>query len=406
MRGWSRQAMVIPLVGLILFGCTIATAEAQQSSLPANWQQLSPTDFATLVRGYYQQGTFQSLSASDQLSLATQGALFFSQVDFSNTTLSYQTLLPLFSVGQTQLDQWTVAQAQTGLIARTENWTGKPYTEMRAKIMLMRRLQVPAPISLQQARNWVLAGGTADQVPQNDLVYDFVRQMFADFQVINGSFSVTWTGQLNVPQTGAYTFSISPIDVNMGFNSPPANVAMTVALGGQPTISAKPPNPPDPLSLLGAQSAPVPTSNWVAQSNPVTLTAGTPINVQVSVSVTGPSNLPIGSLHAMLYWQGPGIATSLVPASAFSQAQTGAAGLQATYTWTANGQTQALTRGEPMIDTAWTNSSIILPQDPTSANQSAATMWQALTSSTFISSLSDPDPRCDAQSVYLWRSDQ
>ena len=276
MRGASLRRVWLAVLFLLIMAVA-RSGEAQQSSLPANWQQLSPTDFATLVQGYYQRGTYKSLSASDQLSLATQGALFASQVDFSNTTLSYQTLLPLFSVGQSQLDQWTAAQAKSGLIARTDNWTGKPYAEMRAKIMLMRRMHVPDSISLQQARNWVLAGGTADQVPQNDLVYDYVRQMFADFRVIDGPFSVSWTGQLNAPQTGAYTFSISPIDVNMGFSSPPANVAMTVSVAGQPIISAKPPNPPDPVSLLTTQSAPVPRSNWVAQSNPITLTAGTPV---------------------------------------------------------------------------------------------------------------------------------
>jgi hypothetical protein len=392
MRRRSRQAMFVPLVGLILFGCTIATAEAQQSSLPANWQQLSPTDFATLVQGYFQQGTYQSLSSGDQASLATQGALLFSQVNISNTSLSYQTLDTLDHVGQTQLDQWALAAAKSAIAARQDDWTGKPYVEMRAKVMLMRRLQVPDPLSVTQARNWVLAGGTADQVPQTDLVYDFVRQMFADFKVINGPFSVTWVGQINVPQNGDYTFFISPIDVNMGYSNPPASVSMTVSLGGQPVINARPPAGPNPVSLLANQSAFVPTSNWVAQSNAVTLTAGTPVNVQVLVSVGAPWTLPSGVLHAMLSWQGPGIAMSSVPASAFSQAQTGAPGLQATYTWTVNGQQQTLTRTDPMIDFSWTNSSIILPQDPTSANQSADAMWQAMTSSDFVASYATATP--------------
>jgi hypothetical protein len=258
--------------------------------------------------------------------------------------------------------------------------------------MLMRRLQVPDPASVVQGRNWVLAGGTADQVPQTDLTLDFVRQMFADFKVVNGSFTATWVGQINVPQTGDYTFSISPIDVNMGFSSPSASVSMTVSLAGQPIISARPPAAPDPRALLMTQAAFTPTSNWVTQSNAVTLTAGTPVTIQVVVSALASQTLPDGLLHAVLFWQGPGIATSVVPASAFSQGQNGTPGLQATYAWTVNGQLQTLTRTDPMIDFSWTNSAILLAQDPTSANQSADSMWQALTSSDFLTSYTSATP--------------
>jgi hypothetical protein len=387
----STQTLLVTGLSVVLFGFSLQPLEAQQSSLPANWQQLTATDFATLVQGYFQQGTFQSLSSADQASLTAQGALLFSQIDIANTALGYQTLLQLLSVGQSQLDQWATAQAKTALIARTDNWTGKPYAEMRAKVMLMRRLQVPDPASVVQGRNWVLAGGTADQVPQSDLILDFVRQMFADFKVVNGSFTATWVGQINVPQTGDYTFTISPIDVNMGFSSPSASVSMTVFLAGQPIISARPPAAPDPRSLLVARVPFTPTSYWVSQSNAVTLTAGTPMNIQVVVSVIAGQALP-GGLHAVLSWQGPGIATSVVPASAFTQGQNGTPGLQATYAWTVNGQLQTLTRTDPMIDCSWTNSAIILAQDPTSANQSADSMWQALTSSDFVTSCTSATP--------------
>ena len=88
-RRASLFAFALLLSGVI---GSLAPVLGQQSALPANWQQLSPADFATLVQGYYQQGTFQSLSPTDQASLAAQGALLFSQVDLSSTPLNYQTL--------------------------------------------------------------------------------------------------------------------------------------------------------------------------------------------------------------------------------------------------------------------------------------------------------------------------
>jgi hypothetical protein len=394
MRGSSigrRLSLLITLAALI--GARLSVAQAQQSALPANWQQLSPADFATLVQGYFQQGTFQSLSPADQASLATEGAQLFSQVDISNTSLSYQTLQTLQAVGQAQLDPLTGAQAKSALLARRDDWTGKPYAEMRAKVRLMTQLQLPDPMSMTEARRWVLAGGTSDQVPPNDLVYDFARQMFGNFQVIDRSFSVAWVGQINAPQTGDYTFFISPIDVNMGFSSPSVSVSMTVLVAGQAIITAAPPTPSAPLSLPTSPPVQVaPTSNWVSRSNAVTLTAGTPVTIQIAFSVNAPQKISMGAIHATLSWQGPGISTSLVPASAFSQAQTGAPGLQATYTWTARGQQQTLTRVDPMIDFSWTNSSLLLAQDPTSANQSADAMWQAMTAAAFISSYANPTP--------------
>jgi hypothetical protein len=394
MRRRARQAMLVALLSLIGAGSGFTQAQTPTmptptSALPANWQQLSPADFASLVQQYVQQGTFQSLNPIDQVSLSAQGAQLFSQINLSSTTLSYQTIDTLQSVGQLQINPSTLAQARSAIMARSDNWSGQPYSEMKAKVMLMGRLGVPDPVAFRQARNWVLAGGTQAQVPPNDLVYDFVRQMFSDFQVIDRSFSVTWQGQLNAPQTGAYTFYISPIDVGSGCSVPPMGVSMTVSVGGQPVITAAPPTQPAPSS---SQAKVAPTSNWVASSNPVTLTAGTPVSLQVSLSVNAPQKISPGTIHAVLLWQGPGITTQLVPTSVVSQAQTGSPGLQATYTWTAQGQQQSLTRTDPVIDFAWTNTSFILAQDPTSANQAASSMWQAMTAASFISSYANATP--------------
>ena len=88
-RRVSSLALVLLLTGV---SGSLAPALGQQSALPASWQQLSAADFATLVQGFYQQGTFQSLSPTDQMSLAMEGAQLFSQVDLSSLSLSHQTL--------------------------------------------------------------------------------------------------------------------------------------------------------------------------------------------------------------------------------------------------------------------------------------------------------------------------
>src|SRR5262249_38799214 len=147
------------------------------------------------------------------------------------------------------------------------------------------------------------------------------------------SFSVQWNGMINPPSTGDFTFSISPINVNSTDPKSPINLTMSVSVGGNVVLNATP-------------------TNWGNQSKPVTLTAGQPVVLQVNVAAKVRS-IPDGELHAVLYWQGPGISKSLVPAGNLTTAG-GGAGLTATYSWTSNGQTQTVSRVEPSIDWAWT----------------------------------------------------
>ena len=376
-------------VFLVLLGCCAIATQATRSlgqvaatTLPPNWQQLSPDDFAALVRQHFE--TFKSLSESDQEELASHGAELFSQIDVSNTPLNYQTLEMLQWVGRGLLDQDVIQRAKRSVMVRQDNWAGRPYAEIRAKVVMMMRLKVPDPVSVMEARRWVLAGGTIEQVPQKDLSYDIVRQVFADLKVVNNSFSVEWLGKLSAPRTGDYTFFISPININAGYHTEPLNFSMNVSLAEQQVITASPPNGAD-LGLASYVTRSTP-STWASQSSPVPLTAGVPVAIRVQVNIDAPAGLPTAALHAMLFWQGPGIAKSLVPVSAFSQPQTGTPGLQASYGWTTKGRQQSMTRTDPAIDFAWTNSPLLLAQDPTIANQSADAMWQLMTATDFITS--------------------
>ena len=363
------------------------SAQAQQPpTLPDNWQQLSPTDFASLVRQYFEQDTFKLLSAADQESLAQRGTQLFSQIDVSNTPLNYQTLEMLQWVGRGHLDQNVLKNAKVAVMARQDNWAGQPYSEIRAKVVMMMRLRVPEPVFISEARRWVVAGGTLAQVPKNDLTYAIVRQLSTDVKLITGSFSVEWVGQVNVPQSGDYTFFISPIDVNAGWQEHPVNFSMTVTLSNQEIINARPPSAPPETVLPNYRPIDAASTNWVSQSNPVSLTAGTPVTLRVIVTAEAKDALPLGLIHAMLFWQGPGIAKSAVPSSALTQPQNGGPGLQATYTWSDKGKPQSLIRVDPTIDFAWTNSNIMLEQDPTISHQAGDAMWAAMTSPDFIAS--------------------
>ena len=370
-RRVCAQRILFVMAGVGLLAWQASEARAQQTTtLPQGWQQMAPTDFAAAIRVLFNQGTFKSLSPADQDAAKLYGKTLFLQVDLSNSALNYQTLEMLHWVARYELEEATLDKTRAALLARQDNWAGKPYAEIRAKVVMMMRLDIPEATLINEGRRWVQGGGTLAQIPPADLNYDIVRQIFADLTVLTGSFSVQWSGQLNPPQTGNYTFSISPININSADNHFPVQYSVSLSVGGQVVLNATP-------------------KNWVSQSSAVSLTANQPTAVQMQISATV-GRIPTGTMHAMLYWQGPGVNKSLIPPANLTPSGGGAQGLQATYTWKSNGQPQTFTRTDPSIDFAWTNSAILLSKDTTIANQASDAMWQAMTAPAFITSLSGP----------------
>jgi hypothetical protein len=376
-----------------MLGLDTACADAQATQpvgLPANWQQMSPTDLAAAIRPLFDQDTFKLLSQADQAAVKERGKGLFLQIDLTNSPLSYQTIEVLHHLARYELDSSQIDKAKTALLARQNSWAGQPYDAIRAKVVMMMRLEVPDPPIVNEARRWVQAGGTYQQVPQTDLKYDIVRAAFSDVNVVSGAFSVQWSGRINAPQSGDYTFFISPINLNAGFIDPPIKkFNMEVAVSGQPILTGAPSDAAHVAFPIYQPGIFPPTAPWTSQSKSVTLTAGTPANLLVTVTVDAIGPLPERALHAMLYWQGPGIAKSLVPTPTLTSAS-GAPGLQASYSWTSNGQPKNLTRTDPMIDFAWTTPRILLSQNTSIAQQAADTMWENGSSADFINSLLGP----------------
>jgi hypothetical protein len=390
-RERSRRLCYVILTFITLIALRPSVIRAQQpASLPSGWQQMSATDFASVIRSLVNKRQFGALSPSDKSAASAYGKQLFLQINVSSTSLDYQTLEMLHWVCRFGLSPSVIEQTRTALLARQDNWAGQPYAEVRAKVMMMSNLQMPTAVLVREAQRWIAAGGTLAQVPPADLRFAIVRQAMANLKVISGSFSVQWSGRINAPQSGDYTFFVSPINVNAGYNSrTTVHFQTTVSVAGQMLLESTPSDAPVP-SYAGYQPFPPEPLAWTSQSKPVTLTAGQPASILVTVTADVGSVLPLATLHAMLYWQGPGVSKSLVPAANVTLPNGSGQGLQAVYSWTSQGQPQSLTRTDPMIDFAWTTDTILLSQDTTIANQAANAMWQAMTSANFLASLTGP----------------
>lgn len=196
-----QQLRTSLVLAVALLAWQLPESRAQQTAtLPAGWQQMSPTDFASAIRTLFTSDTFKTLDPTDQDAAKAHGKDLFLQVDLTNTSLNYQTVEMLHWLARYLLEPEQIATAKTAILARQDSWAGQPYAEIRAKVVMMMRLEVSEPAIVQEARKWVQAGGTIQQVPQADLKYDIVRDAFADVKVVNGSFSVQWAGQINAPQ--------------------------------------------------------------------------------------------------------------------------------------------------------------------------------------------------------------
>ncbi len=156
------QLALVVVAGLLV---SASTSNAKQpTTLPTGWQQMSPTDFASLIRSL--QGQFKSLRPSDQNAVAAYGKRpLFLQVNVSSTSLSYQTLEMLHWVCRFSLPAPAVERTQKALLGRQDNWAGQPYAEVRAKVMMMSNLRMSAALLVREAQRWVAAGGTLAQVP-------------------------------------------------------------------------------------------------------------------------------------------------------------------------------------------------------------------------------------------------
>ena len=351
MRSW--QMVNVAILSLLVVNLSVPAVEAQPPTLPTNWQSLGPADFVNAMAPFYNPVQDKLVGNFDQSQLQTYAATLMSQVNVANTTLSYQVVDALHWIGTPALSADQQQQIRQALLSRTDNWQGQPYSELRGKLRMMRRVMIPTPTRIQEGARWAQAGGQLSAVLPQDIPEAYLYFATAPLQPIFGSFSVHWQGQVTAPQTGNYTFSVSPINVNSPDAQNPLQVTATLSVGGNVVLTAD-------------------AAQWNRSSTPISLTAGQPVALTLDWSAQVGKRIPNRALHAFLYWSGPGLANSIVPQSVLSLSDGSAPGLQATYTWSNSNGQQTLTRTEPNIDVLWTSGPVWLQADPSVQTQAGS----------------------------------
>jgi hypothetical protein len=369
-----------------LFCVALAQGRLQGQSpaaLPGNWQSLGPADFVQAVAPFYDlDAETLFYKTIDDDAVRTQAASLIATINYSQVQVDLPTLNIIHLLATPKLTFMDQTRIKSQLLARNDNWTGQPYSIFHAKWDLMRRVGLGDSRRMQEGTRWAQAGGQLSSVPPQDVPEAYLYFASTPPQVIAGSFSVHWSGQITAPNSGAYTISISPINVNSQDPRNPVQLAMTVNLGGNVILTAN-------------------ATQWTGASAPISLTSGQPVTLAVDWSAQVGQVMPNRALHAVLSWQGPGVNGSVVPQSALMLPDGSAAGLQATYNWTdVAGNAHTLSRTEPNIDVAWTSRPVWLLPDLSAQVQAGAAMLQTVTSSTYVNQYINQTPPVEMHQLH------
>jgi hypothetical protein len=334
--------------------------------LPPQWQSLPAGEFATLMGGFYSPHRDTFLADIDENSIRQHAAELYVQIDLASTSLSLEQIDVLQGLAYPELDQPRMQRDLDLLSARQEDWAGKQYAELRAKMSMFERLGasgLAGPIGQQ----WLAAGGSIDEIWPYDLLA--ARELLSDWIEIPGSCSVTWTGSVQVPSSGTYTFSVPDLRISAQV----FNIHEDYELDHSVSLKI------DGVEILSSSS-----EAFEHKSQPVQLDAGNDIPIEM-VSIFQSSRMPKRVAQGILYWTGPGLNTVVVAPENFSD-------LRQTFRWQDAGVDREVIQSVPNIDNAWPDR-VSLGMDSESTAHANEMIWSRLMLPEFLA-LHEQRGRC------------
>ena len=291
---WLWQGVIASLVGLALATGSTALAVDRPTDVPA-WDAMNANELLDAVsegksRSPHQLFVYREevgkraaeLLASNSHALST--AQLASLVELGRSYLSRSQTQQL----QQRIDLWSPLSTSTG-----------DFAELKHRVELMRLGKMsPKDVGAIVAR-W-LDGRNISELPSPDLAW--LSNAVAGPQVGLRDLEVRWTGTLELPATGGYRFSTSPIRLS---ESPTGNSgaeqSMQVLIDGTEVLNWN--------GKEGGQDTSV-TVNF-RDSDIV------PVEVRYSYRALGETSTANPAV-AQLFWEGPGIPRGIVPSRFFN----------------------------------------------------------------------------------------
>lgn len=342
---------LVMLGSLTLFSLLVPSAAGQQ---PDGWRQLPLAEFVQTIRTLTDgnEGVAETLWQE----IRTQSTDRLLQVVAQKTAADYGDLVNLYLWARPNLSPEQTASALAALqptSAQTGAWPFEKLQDVESR-MGQAGIEVDALYSLTV--NWLSARDVRTLENVDQLGWLFSQVQHVDRKEIGEQrFSVQWTGLVLAPANGAYTFSISPLDLNYNHGGSFRDQKVVVWLGDKQILDSS-------------------ANGYTYQAEPVTLTAGTPVPLRVELTYACTSQGVIDDRPAIaqLFWEGPGLKKQLVPSTALRTPDGSQNGLQGVYQLAGGGQEVNVTRIDPRIAFTWIHQNFVLSSHDALRQQLAA----------------------------------
>lgn len=320
-------ALLVTCGALLVF--TLRETAGQSSD---DWRQLSLTEFVQEMEGL----TSGEQPVTDALwaEIHAQSAERLLAAVANNAPADYGDLVRLYLWAKPNL---TAQQASAVLASltpdasQTSTWS---FAKLQAVHTRMQEAEMPTSSVEALPLSWLEGRDvrTISDVDQLAWLTEQVQLVGRDDPAPT-AFTVTWTGTIQAPANGQYTFSTCPLDMNVDQRRMRRSQTMKVSIGGQQVLD----------------------SAISAKSSAVTMVAGQQKPVQIDFSYSCADAVMFASRPAVavLYWEKSGVSKRLVPESALVTPDGSRAGLEGRYTFTVGENEETITRVDKQVNFIW-----------------------------------------------------
>jgi len=343
--------------GLLCVVPVVAGEQENPPPSPEEWRKLPLAEFVSQIDRL----TSGTDPVSEQLwtEIRSQSAERLLSAIGAGTQADYRDLVSLYMWGSPNL---TVQQRDTVLASlkppadQVSAWT---FDKMRSAHERMERGSMPQATRDELVVAWLKDRdvGSFSSLSETGWLFEQVHQIKRD-QVSVPTFSVRWTGFVQAPTDGAYTFSICPINLDFQHLGEFRRQTTVVWIADRQALDSS-------------------KNGWTFKAEPVSLKGNekAPIRVELSYTCSGKDISDDRPAIAILMWEGPGMNTRVVPGSALSLPEGGGTGLQAEYRLVENGQQKTAARVDPNIDQIWHRGCYLVPSHPELHSRLADRLW-------------------------------
>ncbi len=340
-----------PLAGvlLLLVAGAWAVAQTPQNDLPDDWRGLTTAEFTKKAHGVFENK--EPLSPKAMEAVRSYAAQLLRDPETASK-IPYDQRLALFEFARSKLTATERAEQEAALKAVQVPGDVKEWDLW--KMHFTHRRMGLAGVDNEERQSMLVSWLTGRDLKTLDHPWSvgWMAEEVGRAGVTSNSFKVTWTGQIEAPQDGSYTFLTTPINVNCQLGTHGVTNELRVWVGGKLVLEAT-------------------HDDWAYRGKPLEMAAGKrlPIRIEFNYWRCPMIYMPHYPAVAKLSWEMPGGASVPVPESALLLPDGSGNGLQAEYVLNVDGKSEEATRTDAMIDHVWFDEFPVLPQQKELSSQ-------------------------------------